>query len=120
MLKNLAVMAVVFAIFFVGQAAFSAENARIRKWADTAQLSVLYWHAQSCPPCGKMTPIVNKVYRQRRDIRWAHIELRKIARPPVSVVPTLTAYRHGREIGRLQGLASANTIKVWLNRLQTR
>lgn len=80
-----------------------------------------FW-APWCQPCRMLAPVLDKVSKDFPCVCVAKVNTDDnqalAARFGVSALPTIVAFRDGKEIGRLVGLANEDSIRKVLGRLE--
>lgn len=72
------------------------------------------FYADWCGPCKRLSPIVDKVARENKDVKFVRIDVdnnKELAnRYNVSSIPTLVVIENGKEINRSVGLIPEDSI----------
>ncbi len=77
-----------------------------------------FW-AEWCPPCRALTPVLERVVRQRHDVRLAKVDadenMRLAGRYQLRGFPTVILFRHGEEVARFSGARTPQQVQAFLN-----
>ena len=77
-----------------------------------------FW-ADWCPPCRALTPVLERVVRQRHDLRLAKIDadenMKLAGRYKLRGFPTVILFRNGEEVARFSGARTAQQVQEFLS-----
>ncbi len=77
-----------------------------------------FW-AEWCPPCRALTPVLERVVHQRRDVRLAKVDadenMRLAGRYQLRGFPTVILFRNGEELGRFSSARSPQWVQAFLD-----
>ncbi len=77
-----------------------------------------FW-AEWCPPCRALTPVLERVVRQRHDLRLAKIDadenMKLAGRYKLRGFPTVILFRNGEEVARFSGARTAQQVQEFLS-----
>ncbi|MEM0465687.1 MAG: thioredoxin [Candidatus Pacearchaeota archaeon] len=86
---------------------------------NSSKVVVADFYAEWCMPCLIMTPILEDLAEEMKDIKFVKINIEDnqelSSRYGVSSVPCLIVFKQGKELGRIIGSHSFETIKNKIN-----
>ena len=97
------------------------EEASFDRFVKATELPVItdFW-ADWCGPCKTMAPAFKQAARERPTVHFVKLGTDRApdtaARYGIRSIPTLVAFRGGREIARISGAMSAQQIVSWIDR----
>ncbi len=97
------------------------EEAAFTRYIEGTELPVVvdFW-ADWCGPCKSMAPAFAEAARLRPRVRFAKLDTERAgsiaAQYGIRSIPTLIAFRGGREIERISGAMGSQQILSWIDR----
>jgi len=79
------------------------------------KLTIVDFHADWCPPCKMLDPVLTKVLQAESEADLlkinTDIEQEIAAKYKISALPTVIAFQHGKELCRFVGLVNEDAVK---------
>jgi len=86
------------------------------------KLTIVDFHAEWCPPCKLLGPILHKVMAAEaagpNEVDFATVdtdaETELAAKYKITSLPTVVAFKHGKELSRFVGMVNEEAVKTFL------
>lgn len=97
-------------------------NIQFNNLTKENKVTVVDFFAVWCGPCKMMHPVLEQAERQFTNIKFAQVDIDKFTElaiaQGVNAVPTIIAYKNGKEIARTMGYSDFNEFSGFLNTLK--
>ncbi len=94
------------------------ERSQIMKKQINESVSVFYFTADWCQPCQKIKPIIKEINRDKIGLKFqiidADLEKELVKRFNIKSIPTFIIIAQGKEMKRLNGLQTKETLQTFL------
>ncbi|CAD6578387.1 MAG: hypothetical protein CYPHOPRED_000566 [Cyphobasidiales sp. Tagirdzhanova-0007] len=86
------------------------------------KLTIVDFHADWCPPCKMLDPILQRVMAQEHEVDYLKIDTDKAtdlaAKYKIASLPTVVAFKHGKEYSRFVGLVNEEAVRNFIANLR--
>ncbi|MBS7638437.1 thioredoxin [Candidatus Bathyarchaeota archaeon] len=96
-------------------------DSTLEEFINRNQAAVVDCWAAWCPPCRALSPIIEELAKEHRDIAFGKLNVDENPQTPrfygIMAIPTLLYFKGGRLIDRTTGLLPKGTLEERLRRL---